>query len=283
MEDSQEVSFRLEAYDYDLPPELIAQHPAPARDSPACSCWTGPRLNAHSRFDKIKEYLRSGDLLVVNDTRVVPARLSGRKTTGGKVEFLVLDPYKPPELGERRLLLSHKSFEALSPRANSRVCRRRLCRDSLCARGWKGAGAVFGSFPYSGPSRPNGRTPLPPYIERGGSRRALGLPICYQTEYAAHPGAVAAPTAGLHFTKTLLKVLWLRGGGRSTYPARGLRHFFAPKVRRHSPTSDALRVYRNRGKDRERGKQGKARTPAGPSRRDDRRSHSRVGSQNGAK
>jgi S-adenosylmethionine:tRNA ribosyltransferase-isomerase len=101
MDDGKETSFRIEDYDYDLPPELIAQHPAASRElSRLLVVDRSAGGIRHSRFDKIGEYLRPGDLLVVNDTRVVPARLIGRKDTGGRVEFLVLDPYKPPEQGE---------------------------------------------------------------------------------------------------------------------------------------------------------------------------------------
>ena len=95
----QKISFRLEDYDYELPAVLVAQHPAPVREhSRLLVLDRSSGAIGHSRFDRIGQYLRPGDLLVVNDTRVVPARLTGRKKTGGMVELLVLDPYKPPEL-----------------------------------------------------------------------------------------------------------------------------------------------------------------------------------------
>ena len=96
------MSYRLEDYDYDLPEHLVAQTPSPARDR--CALMVLHRFSGrveHRRFGDLPSYLRSGDVLVLNDTRVVPARLLGTKETGGRAEVLVLDPYKPPEEGKR--------------------------------------------------------------------------------------------------------------------------------------------------------------------------------------
>ncbi|MGC9966903.1 MAG: tRNA preQ1(34) S-adenosylmethionine ribosyltransferase-isomerase QueA [Syntrophobacteraceae bacterium] len=209
MADDAQVSFRLEDYDYDLPPELIAQRPAPIRDESRLLVFDrSSGAMRHSRFDGIGQYLRPGDLLVVNDTRVVPARLMGRKETGGVVELLVLDPYKPPELGAHEgyccLAKSSKGIrEGQSILFSEDVCAEviavpasgraqiRFCIDS-------GIQDIFDRI---------GRVPLPPYIKRPSGDGAAHDRICYQTEYAKHPGAVAAPTAGLHFTKTLLNGL----------------------------------------------------------------------------
>jgi len=209
----QQISFRLEDYDYDLPPELIAQCPAPAREQSRLLVLD--RLSGavgHSRFDRIGQYLRRGDLLVVNDTRVVPARLLGRKKTGGMVELLVLDPYKAPGTGildgYSCLIKASKSFRPGQIIELSEGIRAEVIAASVDGR----AQVRF----YGGENIVDildriGKTPLPPYIERAPGQAAADDRICYQTEYARHPGAVAAPTAGLHFTKPLLKGLMTSG------------------------------------------------------------------------
>lgn len=211
--DRLDSSFSISDYDYDLPPELIAQHPAGAREH--CRLLVLDRFAGsltHSRFDKIAQYLRPGDLLVVNDTRVVPARLLGRKQTGGKVELLVLDPYKEPHLGNTQgyccLAKSSKPFRPGQIVEFDQDIRAEILSTA-------GDGSVMARF------EPTcaivevldriGRVPLPPYIEREDSLPTSGDCTCYQTEYARHPGAVAAPTAGLHFTKPLLKDLGAAG------------------------------------------------------------------------
>ncbi|MGC8493132.1 MAG: tRNA preQ1(34) S-adenosylmethionine ribosyltransferase-isomerase QueA [Syntrophobacteraceae bacterium] len=213
MTDGKETSFRIEDYDYELPPELIAQHPAPSRErSRLLVLDRSAGSTLHSRFDTIVEYLNPGDLLVVNDTRVVPARMIGRKDTGGKIELLVLDPYKAPELGES------EGYCCLT-RASKPV------RPGQIVEFSEGICAEILSAPVDGKAQvrfPNGsplvdllerigRTPLPPYIERDDGEPSRGDMLCYQTEYAKHPGAVAAPTAGLHFTKSLLSDLEAAG------------------------------------------------------------------------
>ena len=213
MADDEQFSFRLEDYDYDLPPELIAQRPAPIRDeSRLLVLDRSSGAMRHSRFDGIGQYLRPGDLLVVNDTRVVPARLMGRKETGGMVELLVLDPCKPPELGAQEgyccLAKSSKGIREGQTIVLSEGVRAQVV--SVLSNGR--AQVRF----CADPSIPDifdriGCVPLPPYIKRPSGDGGADDRICYQTEYAKHPGAVAAPTAGLHFTKTLLTGLVLAG------------------------------------------------------------------------
>ncbi|SHE67541.1 S-adenosylmethionine--tRNA ribosyltransferase-isomerase [Desulfacinum infernum DSM 9756] len=204
--------YNLEDYDYELPQELVAQHPDPNRD--ACRLLVLNRRTGtveHRLFSDLKEYLRPGDLLVVNDTRVVPARLLGRKETGGRVELLVLDPYKDPETGMREgyacLVKASKP-----PRKGMRL----LLEDAL--------EATIASDPVDGQAQvlfrcPDlldalekwGRIPLPPYIQRENHVQREEDRRDYQTVYARRPGAVAAPTAGLHFTEDLLRDLESRG------------------------------------------------------------------------
>ena len=206
---ANEISFSLVDYDYDLPRELIAQRPAPSREHSrllVLDRFSG--AIEHSRFDRIGQYLKPGDLVVVNDTRVVPARLTGRKKTGGNIELLVLDPYKPPELGalegHRCLIKASKSVRAgqvieLSADIRAEVIAAPV--DGMAQVRFPGASPVVDILDRIG------HTPLPPYIERESGLDVGDDRISYQTEYARHPGAVAAPTAGLHFTKSLLNAL----------------------------------------------------------------------------
>jgi S-adenosylmethionine:tRNA ribosyltransferase-isomerase len=172
----------------------------------------------HSRFDRIGQYLRTGDLLVVNDTRVVPARLTGRKKTGGLVELLVLDPYKSPGLGALEgyccLTRASKPVGAGQVIELSEGIRAEVVSDLLDGMAqvrFPGASSILDILDRVG------QTPLPPYIERGPVAPDGIAPfgdddrISYQTVYAESPGAVAAPTAGLHFTKPLLKELAASG------------------------------------------------------------------------
>ncbi len=196
----------LADYDYRLDPARIAQRPAERRDrSRLMVVARGTGEYRHIRFHQITDVLVPGDLLVLNDTRVVPARLQGRKETGGSVEIFLLR-----DCGEglwdvlirgkvalgARLLLEGGAYgvvEAIHSDGRRRV------RFSL------GSG-------MSAYAERHGRTPLPPYIRRNGDE-ALGRldGKRYQTVYAKMPGAVAAPTAGLHFTEDLLQRLAARG------------------------------------------------------------------------
>jgi S-adenosylmethionine:tRNA ribosyltransferase-isomerase len=213
MADDEQISFRLEDYDYDLPPELIAQHPAPVRDESRLLVFDrSSGVLAHSRFDGIGQYLRPGDLLVVNDTRVVPARLKGSKETGGAVELLVLEPYKSPELGANEgywcLAKASKGI-----REGQGIELSQGVRAEVMAVSESGRALVRFCADSSVPDIFDriGMVPLPPYIKRPTGNGAPDDSTCYQTAYAKHPGAVAAPTAGLHFTKKLLDGLLSAG------------------------------------------------------------------------
>ncbi len=214
MLDSPEpADFSLEAYHYDLPPELIAQHPSSERPSSRLLVLDRKRRDlSHRHFFNLPELLAPGDLLVVNDTQVVPARLHGRKQTGGRVELLVLDPWKAPGNGASEgcqcLIRSSKPT-----RAGSRL----FLEDNLEATvlSATGDGVVWVRFHTSEPLLDVldrvGRVPLPPYIERDPDLEdASGDARSYQTVYAKRAGAVAAPTAGLHFTDDLLASLRAR-------------------------------------------------------------------------
>ncbi|HZL19572.1 MAG TPA: tRNA preQ1(34) S-adenosylmethionine ribosyltransferase-isomerase QueA [Polyangia bacterium] len=202
-------------FDYLLPPELVAADPAEDRDAARLMVLdrtTGARK--HAQFLDLLDYLPAASLLVLNDTRVFPARLRGRKVSGGAVEFLVT----------RRISIQTVEGGGFVERWEGLT--RGLGRDAgtiECARGVRidaierhPGGAGWASWRATGPGpsllaalEEIGEIPLPPYIEA--ARRRAGRPVArpedrarYQTVYAAEPGAVAAPTAGLHFTPELL-------------------------------------------------------------------------------
>lgn len=202
------MSYRLEDYDYDLPHELVAQEPTAVRDDCALMVLHRPSGRVeHRRFRDLPSYLRPGDILVVNDTRVVPARLVGVKETGGRTEVLVLDPYKPPKEGKQAgykcLVKSSKP-----PKEGTRLILEGDVTATVARRAEDGhAVLVFEEENLLGVLERKGRVPLPPYIRRESGREREEDRYHYQTVYAREPGAVAAPTAGLHFTRELLHAL----------------------------------------------------------------------------
>lgn len=195
------MSLTLADFDYSLPPELIAQAPLPQRSASRLLVVDGDRCT-DAGFVDLPQWLRPGDLLVMNDSRVLHARLLGRKASGGQVEVLV----------ER--LLDHSAVLAQvraskSPQPGSRL---RL-EDALDVE-VLGREGEFYRLRFSGDAAElierYGRLPLPPYIER-----AAGTPDeeRYQTVYARDKGSVAAPTAGLHFDESVLARLRDMGVG----------------------------------------------------------------------
>lgn len=181
-------------FDYDLPSELIAQSPLANRDQ--CRLLVLNRQSGtidHRRFDELPAILRKGDLLVLNDSRVIPARLLGQKETGGRVEILLTRRIAP----DRWLALSHPGLHA------GQVIH---FREGLQATAEDAAddGQRRVSFNRSGADLDEaihriGVMPTPPYV-----KQRLDRPDDYQTVYARHEGSIAAPTAGLHFSPTLL-------------------------------------------------------------------------------
>jgi S-adenosylmethionine:tRNA ribosyltransferase-isomerase len=194
----------LADFDFVLPPDLIAQHPAAERSASRLLDGTGA-LPADRRFNELPGLLQPGDLLVFNDTRVIKARLLGEKPTGGSVEALV-----------ERVLPNHEVWAHLraskSPRAGSLV----RFADAFDAEVLGRAGPDDALFHLRFPEDPlallarHGHVPLPPYITHADTaddeRR-------YQTVFAQRPGAVAAPTAALHFDEGVLQALAVRGVG----------------------------------------------------------------------
>jgi S-adenosylmethionine:tRNA ribosyltransferase-isomerase len=209
-------------FDYELPPELIAQEPAERRDGARMLVLDrAARTFEHRRFADLPAYLRANDLLVANDTRVIPARVFGRKAkegTGGKVEFLLLEETGPgvwdalmrsrrrPKVGEQVVL--DEDLAVATVLEDGELGRVKI--------------RVESALPWLEVLERIGQTPLPPYIQRKETtpeRRAEDK-VRYQTVFAREPGAVAAPTAGLHFTPA---------------SARPARHAWRRPRRRHAP------------------------------------------------
>lgn len=213
MEGKIDLHYDLEDYDYDLPESLIAQEALEERES--CRLLVMRRKQAmleHRRFSEIGSYLQPGDVLVLNDTRVVPARLLGTKQTGGKIELLVLEPFRPSGPDDDRVF-SCLVRAAKPPKPQSVITLRNGFRAEILTRPEEGKAHVrfLTSDPLPRLLERVGEVPLPPYIHRDGGRPQLDDANTYQTVYAREPGSVAAPTAGLHFSTGLLRELEGRG------------------------------------------------------------------------
>jgi S-adenosylmethionine:tRNA ribosyltransferase-isomerase len=192
---------QLSDFDYELPPERIAQTPIEPRDAARLLVDRGDAAPEHRRVCDLPELLTAGDLLVLNETKVIPARLGLHRATGGAAEVLMLEPLD----GERR------TWEALV-----RPARRLKPGETLFAPDGQpvveigartAAGDTFtvalvGSVDSLELLAAHGEMPLPPYITE-----RLADPDRYQTIYAREPGSAAAPTAGLHFTEELFERL----------------------------------------------------------------------------
>ncbi len=200
-------------YDYDLPKELVAQSPLVVRSNARLLVVDRQRNSlSHNHVRDLPNLLREGDCLVLNDTRVVPARLVGFRTqTRGRWEGLFLEA---SPAGLWRILC--KTRGRLAPGETVTVVNAEGTEEVELEMGGKEPGGVWVVRPRSDEAAfaildRVGRVPLPPYIRKGqmveSDRRN------YQTIYARAPGAVAAPTAGLHFTETLLSKLQSRGIG----------------------------------------------------------------------
>src|SRR5712691_8908273 len=194
------MNLSIDDFDYELPSELIAQHPSETRSGSRLLCVAASL--AERRFFELPRLLAPGDLLVFNDTRVIKARLAGEKASGGRVEVLI-----------ERALSEHEALAQVRaskpPRAGSAM---RLA-DSIEVRVLAREGEFYRlRFPegaaVSELLERHGSVPLPPYITHAPSGEDEQR---YQTVYARSAGAVAAPTAGLHFDEPLLAALAKRG------------------------------------------------------------------------
>jgi len=199
-----EMKLKVSDFDYELPEELIAQHPLQRRDMSRLLVYDRKSKDIHHRiFKDIGEYLKAGDCLVINDTKVIPARLYGvREDSGGAIEFLLLER------------LADNKWEVLvKPGRRAKIGARFIFGDGLLTAevldiGKEGERIV--QFKYKGIFEEIldqiGNMPLPPYIHED-----LEDKNRYQTVYAQHYGSAAAPTAGLHFTEELINDLKSKG------------------------------------------------------------------------
>lgn len=193
------MTLTLDDFDYVLPPHLVAQAPLPERGASRLLIMAGDALEDR-RFADLPELLAPGDLLVLNDTRVLHARLFGRKDTGGQVEVLV-----ERVVGEAEVLAQVRASKP--PKPGSRL----HLEDALAVTVIRREGEFY-RLRFSGSAHElierHGRLPLPPYIERAAAEADEAR---YQTVFAREKGSVAAPTAGLHFDDALLARLRERG------------------------------------------------------------------------
>jgi len=201
-------TFTLGDFDFALPPELIAQHPAAERSGSRLLDGRG-EATVDRGFRELPGLLQPGDLLVFNDTQVVKARLFGEKPTGGKLELLV-----ERVLGERQVVAHMKVSK--KPPLGTVLRMDGGFTATLLGRYPDADGPLFrfgfSDDPYKLMER-HGRVPLPPYIEHADTAEDASR---YQTVFARHPGAVAAPTAALHFDQAVLSALEARGVRRAS-------------------------------------------------------------------
>ena len=209
-------AFTLSDFDFALPPELIAQHPTPERSASRLLDGAGS-LPIDRIFRDLPGLLRAGDLLVFNDTKVVKARLFGTKPTGGQLELLV------ERMLQNHEIVAHMKVSKKPP--VGQVLRMHGGYTATLLGRWPDAqGALFHLRLSDEPHalmEQHGHMPLPPYIERQQKDAPDGADTQednerYQTVFAKHPGAAAAPTAALHFDDAVLAALDARGVQRAS-------------------------------------------------------------------
>jgi S-adenosylmethionine:tRNA ribosyltransferase-isomerase len=210
------MMYALSDYNYELPAELIAQKPADQRDQSnllVMNRQTGDLC--HHRFDMLGDFLSPGDVLVVNNTAVIPGRLVGRKDSGGRVEVLICRFSGDGEVKTIKEDLTYECLVKAAKPSKPGSCfyfDEGLSAEVLDRRNGTYFIRFFTKADFSALLERIGKVPLPPYIRR---RAASATPcddrIAYQTVYASEKGAIAAPTAGLHFTSELLERLKAKG------------------------------------------------------------------------
>ncbi len=193
---------KVSDFDFELPDELIARYPTASRTGSRLLRLNGPEgAISHHRFTELPQFLEAGDLLVFNNTKVVPARLFATKETGGQVEILF-----ERKLSDTNFLALVRASKALKPGArvtleNGEPLEMVQRHDDLFELATQGE-EVFSLLERCG------HIPLPPYIDRADAQEDRSR---YQTVYAEKPGAAAAPTAGLHFDQAMLDTLRAQG------------------------------------------------------------------------
>lgn len=211
----------VEDFTFELPEELIAAHPAARREDSRLLHLPAGGTPIHRRFREIGQILRRGDLLVVNNSRVIPARLYGTRSSGGAAEFLLLRCENREGAGDRWRALARPA-KKLRGGDEIRIAQGFHIRIVGVCEGGERELLLIGDAPVAALLARHGHLPLPPYIlkrradEQGPDSRAEDLyrpedKERYQTVYAAPEGSVAAPTAGLHFTRELMDQLEREG------------------------------------------------------------------------
>jgi S-adenosylmethionine:tRNA ribosyltransferase-isomerase len=199
----------LADFHFDLPAELIAQQPAATRSAARLLVWDRSAGDVlHTRVDQLLGFVRPGDVFVFNDTEVIPARLYGRTSVGAAVELLLIHPASAPSGREARDDAVNLWRCLGRPARRLRPATEVVLADGSRARVAAAHGdgrydVAFGGRDVLSLLRAHGEVPLPPYIKRPDGPLPLDRER-YQTVFAARPGAIAAPTAGLHFTPELL-------------------------------------------------------------------------------
>ena len=190
---------KLSDFDFELPKSLVAQHPSANRTDSRLLVLKDNFIN--STFSQLGNFLKPNDLLILNDTKVIPARLFGQKDSGGKVEVLI-----------ERLVSDHDALAMIkasrSPKIGSYIILENNTRLKICDKKDGIYSVSFESDSVLKVLDEVGHMPLPPYIDRDDAKEDVSR---YQTVYAQNNGAVAAPTAGLHFDEPLLSSLKKQG------------------------------------------------------------------------
>ncbi len=189
---------QLSDFHFDLPSSLIAQEPLSTRSASRLLVQNGPKL-AHHSFSELAKLLRAGDHLVFNDTKVIPARLFGAKLTGGKLELLI-----ERVVGINEVLTKIRASKSLKIGGEFQVAGINAVVIDRSDDLFRVQFELPDELSMDALINQHGQLPLPPYIERAPDKADLER---YQTVYAEKPGAVAAPTAGLHFDDTVFRQL----------------------------------------------------------------------------
>ncbi len=257
-------TLRTTDFDFDLPADRIAQEPTTPRDAARLLVRRGEGALEHVQVRDLPRFLARGDLLVINDTRVLPARVIGRRATGGRVELLFLEPLEPVGRAWRAMVRPAKKLKPGEIVAcTGGVVARMVVRDEKDGTWAVELQAGLEREDLAGATVEEllavaGAMPLPPYIERGATAEDEER---YQTVYARVPGAVAAPTAGLHFTDELFAALERTGvevarvtlhvGAGTFLPvtadALEDHHMHTERFELPAATADAVRACRARG------------------------------------
>jgi S-adenosylmethionine:tRNA ribosyltransferase-isomerase len=244
---------KLSEFDYDLPPERIAQRPAEPRDAARLLVHDVPgNETSHAYMRDLPRLLEAGDLVVVNDTRVRPARLYGFRSSGGAVELLLLGRCSGTRSWRAMVRPAKRLREGEVLALEGGALRARAVRRERDDRGvhseW-----ILEIDDVEDPGRTVeeslerfGRMPLPPYIERDPTSPREADAASYQTIFARESGAVAAPTAGLHFTEDLVARLARRGVETATVTLHVGAGTFQPvateRIEEHRMHAEAFRV-----------------------------------------